>query len=96
MEKGKYKTALAGALNQFITTPEQTTTEPKQSKRAAHNAPPVVYKAKTDAENPRTRRVQLLFRADTHAELVEIAHSQGQSLNNLIEEVLNNYLNSAK
>lgn len=69
----------------------------QQAERRAHNARyiadfPGVYKAETDHENPRTRRVQLLFKADLHAELTATAREQGRSLNNLIEGILEQYL----
>lgn len=124
MAKEKYKNALTGAFNQFITTPTEQpkapeTTPPiteqrpkgkytlspeereKRKERAKHNAQyistaPAMYKAATDAENPRGRRVQLLFRPNIHAELLAIAHAQGRSLNNLIEEVLTDYINGER
>lgn len=129
MAKEKYKDALTGAFNQFITPPEPepkaktpptieetppaileqpiqknrlTPTEKAERKaRAKQNAqyigsPPAMYKAATDAQNPRGRRVQLLFRANIHAELLAIAHAQGRSLNNLIEEILTDYLNGGR
>lgn len=73
----------------------------KRKERAKHNAKyinstPAMYKATTDTENPRGRRVHLLFRPGTHAELLAIAHSQGRSLNNLVEEILTNYLDGVK
>ena len=120
MAKKKYQEALAGALNQFITTdadtpplmpPETVNTPPKPPKnnwitaeeaearqeRARNNAqyistPPAKYRTSADMYNPRGRRVQLLFRHNIHAELRAIAHSKGQSLNNLVEEILTDYL----
>lgn len=70
----------------------------KRKERAKHNAQyistaPAMYKAATDTSNPRGRRVQLLFRPNTHAELLAIAHAQGRSLNNLIENILTDYIN---
>jgi predicted HicB family RNase H-like nuclease len=70
----------------------------KRQERAKHNAKyinyiPATYRAATDEEEPRGRRVHLLFRPSTHAELLAIAHSQGRSLNNLVEEILTEYLN---
>jgi predicted HicB family RNase H-like nuclease len=123
MAKEKYKNALTGAFNQFITPTEQpkapeitppiTEQRPrgknsispeereKRKERAKHNAQyistaPAMYKAARDAENPRGRRVQLLFRPNIHAELLAIAHAQGRSLNNLIEEVLTDYINGER
>lgn len=128
MAKEKYKDALTGAFNQFITPPtpaapiqppetdatrentkQRTATaetwnevtqeeREKRKERAKHNAKfigtaPASRRAATDTKNPRGRRVQLLFRPNVHAELLAIAHAQGRSLNNLIEEVLTNYIN---
>lgn len=80
--------------NRRILTPEEIAERKERAKRNAKyiNTSPAMYKAATDTDNPRGRRVQLLFRPNIHAELLAIAHGQGRSLNNLIEEILMDYL----
>lgn len=113
MKKNELKTALSGALDQFLTQPQEGTDTQKQKRKASNALPPdevkqrqerarrnaryistapAMYRAKMDTDNPRTKRVQLLFRPNVYSELLAIAHEQGRSLNNLIEEILLSYL----
>lgn len=79
-------------------TPQEKEARKKRAKANAKyiNTPPAVYRAKDDRTTPRTRRVQLLFRPALYNEIIAIAHSKGQSLNNCIEDILTAYLEQKK
>ena len=59
--------------------------------RSAPPTPPE-YFAKPDTEEPRSRRVQLLIKPSIYKEIRGIAHWKRQSVNNLMEEILADYL----
>lgn len=59
--------------------------------RSAPPTPPE-YFAKKDTEESRSRRVQLLIKPSIYNEIRGIAHWKRQSFNNLIEEILADYL----
>ena len=59
--------------------------------RSAPPTPPE-YFAKPDTEETRSRRVQLLIKPSIYKEIRGIAHWKRQSFNNLIEEILADYL----
>lgn len=74
-------------------------TPKKNARIAEHNArfksapqTPPEYFAKPNKEEPRSRRVQLLVRPSVYTSIREIAHWRLQSVNNLIEEILSDYL----
>lgn len=82
------------AKNCRILSPEEIAQRKERAKNNAKfiNTPTAMYKAPSDKKNPRGRQVHLLMRASTCNELLAIAHSQGRSLNNLIEGILLDYL----
>lgn len=75
------------------------TTAQERARIAEHNArfrsappTPPEYFAKPDAEETRSRRVQLLIKPSIYKEIRGIAHWKRQSVNNLLEEILADYL----
>lgn len=80
--------------NNWITAEEAEARQERARNNAQYiSTPPATYRTTADMFNPRGRRVQLLFRHDMHSQLRAIAHSKGQSFNNLVEEILTDYLN---
>ena len=108
MAANNIKSKINGALAQFVTTQQQPqaaapTTNDKMAerkKRAAANAkyisPAPQYRAAINYAQPRTRRVQLIVRPDLFDQITAAAHAQGQSLNNLIETIIIEYLERSK
>ncbi|MBR4428687.1 MAG: hypothetical protein IKS78_04955 [Clostridia bacterium] len=82
--------------------PAQDAAEAEERARiAAHNArfksappTPPEYFAKPDTEETRSRRVQLLVKPSIYKRIRGIAHWQKQSVNNLFEEILTEYIES--
>ena len=82
--------------------PTQDAAEAEERARiAAHNArfksappTPPEYFAKPDTEETRSRRVQLLVKPSIYKRIRGIAHWQKQSVNNLFEEILTEYIES--
>jgi len=76
------------------TTPEERAQIAERNARFRSAPPtPPEYFAKPDTEEARSRRVQLLVKPSIYKEIRGIAHWKRQSVNNLMEEILAEYLN---
>ena len=77
------------------TTPEERAQIAARNARFRSAPPtPPEYFAKKDTEETRSRRVQLLVKPSIYKRIRGIAHWQKQSVNNLFEEILTEYIES--
>lgn len=90
-------TRAAAALSKFV---PNTTPEPQQQTEAPDELTEkkgCMYVAAPDPfTEKRDRRVQLVLRPSLVSGLKYVAKSKKQSMNNLIEEILTEYINRAK
>jgi len=90
-------------VTMFLPAEAQAKPETAEAAPAATEAPrkqitrrAAEYKAKVDPYEPRTKRVQLLMRPRIYESIRSIAKHEKQSMNNLIETVLEKYIEQTK
>lgn len=89
--------------NLHNTATQETRTTHKHNKHTQesnttniHNIDAVPVRALSVYDERRNQRVQLLFKPTTHAKLTALAHTAGISLNNLVNSILEDYLEQHK
>lgn len=82
----------------FISIPEAEEPTPQRAIPAAPqgpNKPPKGYKVNPEYIETKSRRVQLLIQPSVYEAIKEKAQAQGQSVNNLINDILSDYVKEA-
>ena len=83
-QKKSFKSDLNPAM-QFISVPQETSDKPQKITES--------QKAKPIYPETRSKRLQLLLTPSLHDNLKKIAQSENRSLNDLINSILESYLN---